>query len=538
MDYKEKYIKYKQKYLNLKYKLHGGIDKIVDTYSINGNTYILKSNIFDNTNATKYDSMIDLDENDNSLIIFNDNYDDYKKLNVGSGNAKIRPYKEHLRCWGIPTGDRAGGTGFVTLDQIENGKTVKQIIDDAITDIQAIIYKRLNSVNPVKTIIYSGFEGIKIRVGNNNPQIEIPTIAQSIFTIGKIVQIYIISELYSKVFKHLHDMKKLNFTYEEAKSYTFKTASELKKLTKIKPDKPIKPDVVFNTALNDGFNDKTQTGSIDVQLNIKVKSPLYNLLIGTLQKIDKRLNKKKIKDRDLHISLFIIIYNKNHPNLPKDFNIKLNKLLTDEETMNTLKCLTEKYKEQIYNEDLKFTLTPEFEILGSNPDFKNNFITQILKINDNTKQIISQIKSYICVYLFGTTKYADANPNPATDPSKVKKLDQSKYDKQSFYYFKNDVDDIPLYKIKKFYNFDVKYSDGFKCHVSLGYINEFSDIKYKEKDETTQNFKDIKDITEKSISDNDKRKELSEKFKQIYKKTNDEEIDFTINFEFKLTHRD
>ena len=552
MDYTLKYLKYKQKYLDLKENLYGrGITEVA-SYVINDIKYELIANSFvktDPTSTSTYTQMIVNPDYDDSLIIFNDNYEDYQTLQIGGGNAEIRPYKKHLRCWGIPTGNK--GLGFTSLKQKIDGKTVEQIINEAKQDIKAVIYKRLNSAHPVRRIIYSGFEGNKIKV--KDIDLEIPTIAHSIFTIKKPVQIYITTELYN-IYKQLHDMKDtVVFTYDDAKSYVYKTAKDLLLIPpSITPSNPITTPVISTQTLNDGFTtDKTNTGSIDIQLKVIPGLPLYNKIIGTLTKIDKRLNKIKIKHnnqlivRELHISLFVIIYNKNHDyTKTPGFIDRLEKLINNTTDIQTMSCLTREYqKNDELSKDLSFTLTDKFEILGTNPKFLSNFIVQILKIDNNTKQILSQMKSRICTYLFGLTQYADANPNPLTNPSKVKQLEKGIYDKDSFYYFKNDQP-LPLYKIKKYYNFDTKYDDGFKCHITLGYLNTIT-LEYKSDDKQTQYSKDINSILSKIDKDANIDATTKNKVTNIFTKIYMQEpnnksleiIPFNGNFAFEFSHR-
>lgn len=209
-----------------------------------------------------------------------------------------------------------------------------------------------------------------------------------------------------------------------------------------------------------GLDGMTNTGSINMQLHIKKNSQIYNKLINLLKQIDERLEKLKTGypqkiyvDREFHISLFTIVYNKDllYTQTP-NFQTKLNSVQTK------LDCLTQKYIEKNFVENLKLDLLKEFTILGTK-GFLDSFITQTINIDEYTKKIFSNLKKNICLYLFGNTNYIDSDKTDYTN------LDE----KPSYYYLGNK----PLYKIKKIYNFD---KDDYKCHISYTKLNVFSKL--------------------------------------------------------------
>jgi len=216
--------------------------------------------------------------------------------------------------------------------------------------------------------------------------------------------------------------------------------------------------ITLKNILNGGTGDGMRnTGSINIQLHVIKNSPIYNKLLNLLMKIDTRLKKVKIgdqqKDREFHISLFTIVYNKDLPyTQTKEFQTKLNSV------QEKLNCLTGKYIEKKFIDNLKLNLSKEFTILGTK-GFPESFITQTINIDDITKRIFSNLKKFICIYLFGNTTYIDSDKTHYTN------LDE----KTSYYY----LQDKPLYKIKKIYNFD---KDDYKCHISYTKLNVFSKL--------------------------------------------------------------
>uniref|UniRef100_A0AB39JFJ5 Uncharacterized protein n=1 Tax=Florenciella sp. virus SA2 TaxID=3240092 RepID=A0AB39JFJ5_9VIRU len=97
-----------------------------------------------------------------TLYIFNDNHNDHATQKDGSGNAVIRKYNKYgvnhhpankdrelskyPASAGICTGDRAGGKGYETLDQVIKGKdfTVRDQIDSDVKEIREL----LNMIDP------------------------------------------------------------------------------------------------------------------------------------------------------------------------------------------------------------------------------------------------------------------------------------------------------------------------------------------------------------------------------------------------------
>lgn len=268
-----------------------------------------------------------------------------------------------------------------------------------------------------------------------------------------------------------------------------------------------------------GLDGMVNTGSINMQLHIKNNSPIYNKLINLLTQIDKRLEKvetrypKKIYvNREFHISLFTIVYNKDLPyTQTPDFKTKLNSIQTN------LDCLTRTYIEKNFIENLKLNLFKEFTILGTK-GFLDSFITQTINIDEYTKNIFSNLKKNICLYLFGNTHYIDS------DRTDYKNLDEktSYYyldEKTSYYYPGNN----PLYKIKKIYNFD---KDDYKCHISYTKINVFSKLA---KSTTSKNLKKIADHM-----DTENKKEIEQIFYNLYDDTKVDES-FKTNYEFSIS---
>lgn len=96
-----------------------------------------------------FEYMIEQDEYNNSLFIFNDNIEDHFTDRMGGGNAVIRPYNKYgeldiPKSAGIPTGSLDYG-GFQELSP-----EVKFIIKSSIQEIKDLIVKY-----NYKTIYYS-----------------------------------------------------------------------------------------------------------------------------------------------------------------------------------------------------------------------------------------------------------------------------------------------------------------------------------------------------------------------------------------------
>ena len=259
-----------------------------------------------------------------------------------------------------------------------------------------------------------------------------------------------------------------------------------------------------------GLDGMENTGSINMQLHIKKDSPIYNKLINLLRQIDKRLEKvetgypKKIYvNREFHISLFTIVYNKDLPyTQTPEFQTKLNSV------QSKLDCLTRTYIEKNFIENLKLDLFKEFTILGTK-GFLDSFITQTINIDEYTKKIFSNLKKNICLHLFGNTNYIDSEKTHYTN------LDE----KTSYYYLGNK----PLYKIKKIYNFD---KDDYKCHISYTKINVFSKLA---KSTTSENLKKIA-----NHMDTENKKEIEQIFYNLYDDTKVDES-FKTNYEFSIS---
>jgi hypothetical protein len=261
---------------------------------------------------------------------------------------------------------------------------------------------------------------------------------------------------------------------------------------------------IINGGGSDGMNN---TGSLNFQLHIKNSSPIYNKLIYLLTKIDRRLDKIKLKsvlvDREFHISLFTIVYNKDLPyTQTPEFQEKINLIQTK------LDCLTQKYIEQNFIENIKLNLHNEFHILGTK-EFSDSFITQTIIIDEITKKIFSNLKKNICLYLFGKTFYIDS--------------DNTHYinlEKETSYYYKNNK---PLYKIKKIYNFD---KTDYKCHISYSKLNGFLPLV------KTSETKYLSDIV--NFINTQNKKDIEDTFFKLYDDTKIDES-FINNYEFKIS---
>jgi len=179
--------------------------RLVDSYNgENGIQYNLYSNFFNkDDDSSKFDNLIKDPKYNNYLFIFNDSIEDYENTNVGGGNAIVRPYKQNLKAWGIPTGQRIKNLGFTTLiEQVELNKpeTAKGYIDTAQKDIIKTIGKRKNNI-PVTNIIYSGNKLKSIRINDK----DIPYIDNSIFKINDTVLQYITTSIFY-IFRLLDDI--------------------------------------------------------------------------------------------------------------------------------------------------------------------------------------------------------------------------------------------------------------------------------------------------------------------------------------------
>jgi len=269
--------------------------------------------------------------------------------------------------------------------------------------------------------------------------------------------------------------------------------------------------ITLKNILNGGTGDgMTNTGSINIQLHVIKNSPIYNKLLNLLMKIDTRLKKVKIgdqqKDREFHISLFTIVYNKDLPyTKTEEFQTKLNSV------QEKLNCLTGKYIEKNFIDNLKLNLSKEFTILGTK-GFPESFITQTINIDDITKRIFSNLKKFICIYLFGNTTYIDS------DKTHYINLDE----KTSYYY----LQDKPLYKIKKIYNFD---KDDYKCHISYTKLNVFSKLAKSTQSSKTQY---LEDILKHMATEN--KKNIENIFFDLYDDTKIDES-FETNYEFSIS---
>jgi len=259
-----------------------------------------------------------------------------------------------------------------------------------------------------------------------------------------------------------------------------------------------------------GLDGMENTGSINMQLHIKKDSPIYNKLINLLRQIDKRLEKvetgypKKIYvNREFHISLFTIVYNKDLPyTQTPEFQTKLNSV------QSKLDCLTRTYIEKNFIENLKLNLFKEFSILGTK-GFPESFITQTINIDEYTKKIFSNLKKNICLHLFGNTNYIDSE-----------KTDYTNLDKKTSYYY---LGNKPLYKIKKIYNFD---KDDYKCHISYTKLNVFLKLAKSTKLEYLTDIADFINTQNKNG--------IEQIFYNLY---DDKKIDesFGTNFEFSIS---
>lgn len=502
MNYLEKYKKYKEKYINLKNKLYGG--SLTDITSNNG--YILSYNIFDQynketPNPTSFDTMINRSDYDSALFIFNDNTRDYEKTNAGGGNASIRPYKANLRSWGIPTGyydDSKKGQGFKNLTDLINGKTAQSYIDNAVNDIKALIWKRHNSKNPVKRIIYSGYDIKNLVIDGTN----IPYLAMSIFTFSDKINEYIIKKIY-ELYNFMQNHTNTQFSYVDANTYEYKTAAPVYKT--VAPVFQFEPKMLGN--LIDGG--KEHTGSINIQLKIKKNNPLYNHFLNIYNTIvTKSITEFKF---NLHITLFTIIYYKDHPYIQSEiFKTNIHKL------ENMMQCLTDNINTNAKYTDIKNALsfkTNGFDVFGSDPDKANYFFVALLEGDNNINKIIRSTKTHLCKFLFGdNTFYASTSGT-----GNFIQLSDS-FISDNMYYFTHDSNEA-LYKIsKKFFSFKEDDST-YKAHISLTKLSYIKDYKKKEYDKMS------KEQIEQQILSliNDKNKKLNT-------------FNFDDNFEFDISH--
>jgi hypothetical protein len=512
MDYKQKYIKYKHKYLDLKNKLYGGsVHEIHSNYD-----YTLCYNVFDDTNTTKpnptsYDTMIKLTSYDNTLFIFNDNITDYVNTNRGGKNASIRPYKEQLRCWGIPTGD---GNGFQILGELYNSKTAQTYIDIAISDIKALIWKRSTTKNPVKQIIYSGYADKNINIRGVN----IPYLARSIFKFSDKVNEYIIKKIY-EIYQFMQNPTPENFSY--LNTYEYKTAHELtqpitqpirKPITKpINPiTKPINP--AESTQLNpeklgnliDGGTENT--GSINIQLKVKEKSLLYNHIYNIYNNITGSNPKIKYM-KTIHISLFTIIYYKDHPYIQsKIFEEKIEFL------KNNINCLTTQINTNSKYDNIKDVLTfksnGNFDVFGSDEYIGNHVFVEQLEGDILINNIFRLTKTNLCKFLFGDNTFYGA----VDGSGNFIHLPEPKFNRDNMYYFTNESNEA-LYKInKKFFKF-TSDDPSYKSHITI------TKLSYT----TKYNKKDTKETIKTNI------------IMSIKQNKKEENFNFTDNFEFEAS---
>jgi hypothetical protein len=444
MNFYKKYKKYKDKYnklkqLNILNILKGGAYDVTTS----GN-FKLSYNIFDEKNKdTSYPDMIKLPKYDNTLFIFNDNVEYYKSIINGSGNANIREHINNLRSWGIPTGTLSNG-GFTGLTQVINPKTAKNYIDDAIQDIKAVIWKRSTTTNPVQQIIYSGFEKKQIYIEG----IKIPYLAMAIFTFSDDINEYIITKLY-EVYKFMQKPTDTSFTYSNANTYEYKTASVLPGVPAV--GLPVVPtnNTDLQNSIDLGFQN---TGSINIQLNVNKDSPLHKYIVELYIQIT---SKKPPEDfsKNFHISLFTIIFYKYHPYIQtQEFIDKLTKL------QDNLDCITQKINTNQDYKDIKdnlaFTTNNEFDIFGDTKIMDDRYFVEKLKGQTHTNVILKETKTVLCKYLFGDTIYVASEGT-----GQQYNLDKTKFSKDDMYYFKKDNSEA-LYKIKK-------DDPTFESHISI-----------------------------------------------------------------------